>query len=63
MGVAGLWAELQPAAVEQTFEEVALEVFDDAFAKLEQGNALHRDKLLGLRVSLQIVRILDTRMS
>ncbi|CAD6578171.1 MAG: hypothetical protein CYPHOPRED_000468 [Cyphobasidiales sp. Tagirdzhanova-0007] len=52
MGVAGLWAELQPAAVEQTFEEVALEVFDDAFAKLEQGNALNRDKLLGLRVGV-----------
>ena len=63
MGVAGLWAELQPAAVEQTFEEVALEVFDDAFAKLEQGNALNRDKLLGLRVSLQIVRILGAGMS
>lgn len=51
-GVSGLWAEIKPVAVRQSFEKTALQVFDDAFEELQDGQPIHKGTTLGLRVCL-----------
>jgi hypothetical protein len=51
MGVTGLWQHLKPAAVEKTFEQIALEIFDEAYVDWqEHGQGIDAGRLLGLRV-------------
>jgi hypothetical protein len=54
MGVAGLWKELHSVASKEIFDKLALDVFSDALDDVQAGKALPRNKLLGLRVRLDI---------
>lgn len=51
-GVSGLWAEIKPVAVRQSFEKTALAVFDEAFEGLQDGHPVEKGTTLGLRVGL-----------
>ena len=51
MGVTGLWQHLKPAAVDKTFEQLAFDVFDEAYVDWqEHGQGVDANRLLGLRV-------------
>jgi len=54
MGVAGLWKELHSVASKEIFDKLALDVFSDALQDVQAGKPLPRNKLLGLRVKLNI---------
>lgn len=51
-GVSGLWAEIKPVAVRQSFEKTAFQVFDEAYEELQDGHPIPKGTTLGLRVRL-----------